>query len=552
VANIRSVEIRPRFLLNGQPFPGAGAGVAVFTLWATKPSDLFDGPQVRLGTSDSPQAVRVVPGVYDVYYSWESGDLVPRNFLTRILRGVPINQDRELRIDVPMITVSGVKQHNGLDFAADGSAAELSLRCVGLRGRVPLGGTLPPDFSVRLIPGVYTFEYDRSEGATIPQNRHATVRRVKLVKDVADLVLNVPSVPQEFTFLHNGAPFPGFVSDYGNVVLKRTGSEEARAGSSFQSPTSVLLIPGTYDAHWQYVSGSTVPRNADARIRRVVVDSSPQVINVPSLEVSGAIRVNGQPPPAMVSDFARLWLETSDGADRVLLGATLEGAFNRRVVPALYDLVYEHAAGDALPSNPRAILARSWRVAAQPSRTIDIPAGTHEGTFLLNGAAFPEMVSEMGRVYFLPWKGDGDPVLAGATLYGGFERRLLPGLYRSAYEYLAGGAIVPTNTLTTFGPARRVKQGDGPATSSEILDVHAAGLTVNYQHNGVPLPEGGPQNARLHLHRGDNSLEIPESSLGAVERIAMEGRFDVFYSYVSGPGLPQNVFMPIGCWELVR
>ncbi len=84
-----------------------------------------------------------------------------------------------------------------------------------------------------------------------------------------------------------------------------------------------------------------------------------------------------------------------------------------------------------------------------------------------------------------------------------------------------------------------------------VLSVRAAGLTVSYEHNGVPLPEGGPANARLDLYRDVNSLTLPESSDGAVERIAMEGRFDLFYHYVGGPGLPRNVFMPFACWNLV-
>ena len=97
-----SVEVRPQFLLNGQPFPGAAAGVAVFTLWATKPSDLFDGPQLSLGSTEQPPpSVRVVPGVYDVYYSWQSGALVPRNQLTRVLRGVRIERDRVLTSTCP-------------------------------------------------------------------------------------------------------------------------------------------------------------------------------------------------------------------------------------------------------------------------------------------------------------------------------------------------------------------------------------------------------------------------------------------------------------------
>ena len=155
-------------------------------------------------------------------------------------------------------------------------------------------------------------------------------------------------------------------------------------------------------------------------------------------------------------------------------------------------------------------------------------------------------------MYLSPLKGGEGPVVLGSTYQGAFSRRVLPGLYRSAYGHEAGESLVPTNTFTTFGPPRRVFQGDGPAAVNVDLDVRAAALTVSYEHNGAPLPEGGPENARLHLQRGHNHLRLLPSAYGVVDRIAMEGRFDLFYQYRAGPGLPQNAFMPFGCWDLVR
>ena len=112
---MRSVAVQPRFRLNGKAFPGPEAGAAVFTLWASEANEHFDGPQLVLGeTQLPPHSVRVVPGVYDVYYSWIFGSDVPRNHLTRVLQGVSLDRDRDLTIDVPMIRVGGVKQHNGI------------------------------------------------------------------------------------------------------------------------------------------------------------------------------------------------------------------------------------------------------------------------------------------------------------------------------------------------------------------------------------------------------------------------------------------------------
>jgi hypothetical protein len=290
---------------------------------------------------------------------------------------VRIRQDGVLAIDVPMVRVSGVKQHNGAAFADDGSAAELSLRREDGRGDVPLGGTLPSEFAVWIIPGTYSLHYDWSEGASLPRNRHATVRQVRLVVKVLNLVLNVPSVVQDFAFLHNGEPFPAAEFDYGDIALSRPDRVPVRIGSTFLPSPTVRLIPGTYDVHWQHRAGASVPRNEDARFRTgLVVDGSPLVIDVPSVEISGDIRVNGQVPPASEIENGRLSLALPDSPDRADLGATRWAGYQIRVVPGRYDVVYDHLAGaSVMPANTGATFVRGWEVAAEPHRMLDIPSG---------------------------------------------------------------------------------------------------------------------------------------------------------------------------------
>jgi hypothetical protein len=550
VFDIPSVEIRPQFRLNGQPFPAAGA--AVITLWASDPTDLFDGPQVVLGrTNESPEAVRLVPGVYDVYYSWESGSSIPRNQLTRILRRVSLKRDRDLVIDVPMVQVRGVKHVNGEPFVDDGSAATLRLRHAD-RGQVPLGGVLPAAFSIRVIPGTYSFEYDWSEGDGLPRNRHAQVRRLHLVKPVSDLVLDVPSVVQEFALLHNGGSFPQSVYDSGGLFLTRGEGEEALIGPSFASPVTVRLIPGTYDARWRHFQGESVPRNEDARFARgVLVNGTRRTLDLHSVEVSGDFRVNGQPPPQSVYDSGSISLATPDGTDRAYLGHTFEGGYRRRVVPGRYDVVYEHYTSESvMPSNPRGTFLRGLRIADDTHRTIDVPVGTVEGDILLNGEPFPASPYENGIIHALPRVPDGSPAVLGYTFDGAFSTRLLPGLYDAAYALQQGDSTVPRNELTVVVYGSRVVQGAAPRRLE--IDVRAGTLVPSYSHNGVPLPTGGTDNARLYLHRGVNHLRLRDTVDGPREQVVMEGRFDVFYAYVAGTNLPRNVFMPFGCVDLVR
>ena len=233
----------------------------------------------------------------------------------------------------------------------------------------------------------------------------------------------------------------------------------------------------------------------------------------------------------------------------MVLGQTRYGAYQTRVVPGVYDIVYEHLTGaSTMPANPRATLARDWRVQDGPIRTIDIPVGTYKGSFLLNGEDFPGGEFLTGRIYAMPLAADQEPVDLGLTYYGGFDRRLLPGLYRAAYAHVVGVGV-PENIFATFGPTRRVREGE---ETTGALDVLAAPIEVSYRHNGASLTLGGPQNARVHLLRGLNHLQLDDSAEGVRELMAMEGRFDLFYQYRGGPDLPGNAFMRFGCWNLTR
>lgn len=126
----------------------------------------------------------------------------------------------------------------------------------------------------------------------------------------------------------------------------------------------------------------------------------------------------------------------------------------------------------------------------------------------------------------------------------------MPGLYDAAYALQQGDSTVPRNELTVVVYGSRVVPG---AASPRVeIDVRAGTLVPSYSHNGVPLPTGGTANARLLLHRDADRLQLRETVDGPREQVVMEGRFDVFYHYVSGTDLPRNVFMPFACVELVR
>jgi hypothetical protein len=545
--DVPSIVVQPQILLNGAPFPGNEGGAAILTLWASEPSPLFDGPQLVLAeTHLARNPVRVIPGVYDVYYSWLSGADIPRNQATRVLQGVTLDHGGDLVIDLRMIRVEGFKHHNGIPFGYDGFAA-LSLRSLDRPGSVALGSAQPAEFETAIMPGRYAFEYDWQQGASVPHNRHSAVRELDLLSSARDLVLNVPSVMQPFQFLLNGVGFPSSEFNRGDLVLRRGANDEVLVGSSHEGDSAVPVIPGSYDVHWRHVVGANVPANSDVPVARGLrITGAPRVIDVPSIEVSGTFLLNGQPTPITEFENARIHLVGRNSGDTLRLGETRYGGFLAHVVPGAYDIVYEHVVGAALPVNPRATLARGWRIEHMPQRTIDIPAGTYKGDYVWNGGNFPPSEFNNGQVYAVPTAADADPVLLGQTRYGAFDLPLLPGGYRAAYGHEVG-ANVPQNAFTTFGPTRRVI---GEAETIESIEVQSGPLEVTFLHNGTLLPAGGPQNIRVHLSRGLNYLRLPESIDGPRAIEAIGGRFDLFYQYRGGPNLPRNAFMRFGCWTL--
>lgn len=549
VANIPSVRVQPVFRLNGKAFPSPRAGVGVFTLWASESNALYSGPQLVLGHGhEQGVKVRVVPGVYDVYYSWVSGNLVPRNQGARVMRHVSLQSDTKLIIDVPMIRITGRKLHNRDEFNFEG-VATMALRGLDGSGNVPLGEVQPPEFDRHIIPGSYDVEYSWQQGFNFPQNEHASVRTISLFNTVEDLALNVPSVIQSVEFLHNGNAFPASPYERGDLVLRRGEREEVRLGSSDEGGATIRVIPGTYDVYWQHRAGAAiVPINRDGLVRaNVLANGTALIVDVPSVDVAGQFLLNGQTPPKSPFENARVSLATK-GGDAATLGETQHGAFAVRVIPGIYDVIYQHLAGAVfLPWNKGATLARGWNVGEQPSRDFDILVGVLKGAFRLNGAPFPASQFESGNIYAVG-PDNQEPVFLGQTDVGAFEARLLPGKYRGAYAHVAGAVIVPKNSFSTFGSTYELLPS---ADISAVLDVRAGPLEVTYQHNGTPLSEGGLDNAVIHLARGANYLRLPESALGG-PILAMDGRFDLYYEYRAGSALPLNLFMPVGCWNLKR
>jgi hypothetical protein len=142
------------------------------------------GDSVALGrTADTMYLPKlIVPGTYDVYYSWNSGDNsmpidIPRNTNARVRQDVSLQQTGALDVDIPVVTLSGRITVDGKVPTDRFGSVRLSNQATG--DGVALGRTGDASYTSKLIvPGSFGIHYSWSSGDTsmpidIPRNTAA-------------------------------------------------------------------------------------------------------------------------------------------------------------------------------------------------------------------------------------------------------------------------------------------------------------------------------------------------------------------------------------------
>jgi hypothetical protein len=561
VVNVRSSVLRPVFRHNGAPFPADPAHSARFFLVPR------EGSAILLGSSaDTAPPIRVLDGVYDVEYRWFAGTEVPRNFDARVMQGVLVAGDRELRIDVPSTTLGGALTMNGAPFPPTGpGAATLSLTSYYGLGNLALANTNATQYTVRLIPGAYRLRY-AAPGTTgaIPGNRSALRERVDIEIDTLVRDFDIPAAISQFQFRVDGQLAPGSLLENGLVSLRTADGDRVDLGESRTQVRTIRLIPRIYEAWWEGLIGSeVVPANPDSRFDRLVDASAAIVVlDVPTRRFEGDFRVNGAAPPANPLERGNIWMrDPLSGAD-VFLGSTDTGRFSRRLIPGAYDLVYGQIVGsEVVPANPQVVFERNRVVAASPAADIDVPVGRLGWNLTLNGAPFPASVLENGRINARS-ADDLAGILFGDTRTLGAQgnsRRLVPGAYRPTYTRLVGSELVPANSLASIDGSFGVLPG---GDQEQTLDLRVGSWDFRFRDNGSLFPADPARRASFALRHRDDSVSLGTSDAPAGPRRLIanvwplaDGRTaTVYYSWLAGSPveLPRNIDQPVSCHVLAE
>jgi hypothetical protein len=549
---IPSFVVTPTFLLNGSPFSASPLESATFFLIPA------EGEPIALGTSFAPAPVRVLAGVYDVEYRWRSGTTVPRNVAARVMQAVPIAANTPLVVDVPGQLVTGALTLDGAPYPQAGST--LLLEGVHGLGRVVLGSTPQPTYSVRLIPGAYRFGYESVTPALfLPANRRALRGRYDIDPGVRVVDFDLPSVSATFQFRFDNVLAPNQVIESGAVSLRSDDGDRIDLGVTNQQTVGWRIVPGTYDAFYEFISGSSVaPANVETRfIAGRTFGAGPHIINVPTAYIEGPLLINGVIAPAVPTEWGRVWLRDHLTGEDTLLGSTDFQSYGRRIVRGTYDLVYTHFTGSVLvPRNDRAVFEYDRSFQSPGNHPLDIPMASVAIALTLNGVTFPAVVPENARLYLRSPADDQDIFGPSTNALGAGSAPwlLLRGTYAPVLSHFTGSSFIPINDRARID-ADFVAQPGVPAVQS--FDVRTGVFDFEFRNNAVAFGNNQVNVAAFELRHFDDVVSLGRTNFDVGPRILVrnveplpDGRHGtVYYTWQAGTGttIPRNIGSPAAC-----
>jgi len=532
---IESSVVTGHFLLDGAAYnPSDGSS---FGLNLVNPDDTDD--DLLLGQFyNTDFSVAVVSGRYAPAYFYQYGDSAPRNNGQTLEPSLDAFEDLTQDIDVPAVDITPVFVLNGRRFPdAPDEVAEFLLVPEGPGEPILLGVSNERPSAVTVLPGHYAVVYAYQSGTAIPLNEHAVIIADVALTASRRLVIPVRAAQVDATVTLNGTPFPNDAYNYGRIALANDDTgDELTLGDTFGGtlPTS-WVIEGRYDAHYRVrYSTGVAPLTPDAIVARDV-DISRRMgslsIDVPSIDLSAEVLVNGAAPPVSAYDYARIGLRFK-GTDEVLtLGDTFELQFaTLPIVAGTYEAIYSHREGSTLPANVNAVFGDELKLDSSGPVTLDIPSIRMSLNLTLDGQAFPLSAYNYARIDAVsePETGPaGEPILAGETLEAAQTLVLLAGRYSFFYTCRECQGQVPANAHARF-----LEGQDLTSSTSLQHDFQSREVRLDATLNGAPFPTDGTVDAELYL--GQNAEDRVSfgltSQLPSAPILLLTGEYEATYA----------------------
>ncbi|MEZ4385123.1 MAG: hypothetical protein R3A79_27585 [Nannocystaceae bacterium] len=502
--------------------------------------------------------------------------------------GIELAQDGVLDVDVPAaeyVVISGKVLLNG-DALPDADGPRGSLRfdytpTVGAPGSATyaLGDSGPENYSVVVPAGATSVHYVPDEGlcgahpeGPMPCTGGALVGTIQLV-DSGVLDVDIPVIVASGVVKQDGAALPDADDDRGHLeFIGRSGGVGSTAAFGADGPASyaMALFPGSYDVAFAGNAGlcaegaAPVPCNSGVVLSGLTLEASGVLdVDVPRVEVSGAVTVNGAPMGDGAEDRGMLRFDATGGdaaggLTTPAFGATGPVSYAASLVAGSYAVALvanpAQCAGEAAPTPcVGGRILPSVALMSSGVLDVDIPRIDLSGKITLAGADLPDESGDRGAVAFALDGGDAASVAlesAGALTYA---LSVLPGEYTIA---LAANAGLCDGVTAPSMPCGGGQLSALELTSSGVLDVDIPVVEVSGKITleGAALPtQTVDRGSVVFAGAGEGSVAVPLGTdpFSNYAITMMPGTYAVSYAAAAMEcvGLPDDA-MPCGGGQL--
>ncbi len=360
--DIPTVLVSGTFNFDGVPAPDSSLDTGRMTLRSRD-------ELIHLGnTREGHYEVRVLPGNYDVVFeSLSSSNIAPANQRATVHSLAAAGPAMVEDIDILTTPLAGALTFNGIQAPADPTDDGFIVLRHPSGDEVLLGLTSDGNYARRVVAGPYeVFYLQDTSRQDAPRNTNAFIR--ELVADPGTPAdIDVPRVDVSGTITLAGAPPPD--SDYqnGHLFLRNMDSgDSVLLGTTRAGVYAAPMVPGDYEVVYVAESaGAPLPINTGAVIDDVsIVAGEPVVLalDVPTVQLAGAVTVNSQPAPMDSLDVGNIFLVDALTQDQLYLGSTYDAGYAQTLTPGDYLVFYRVATSSGLvPENANANLG-CWRV----------------------------------------------------------------------------------------------------------------------------------------------------------------------------------------------
>jgi hypothetical protein len=443
--------------------------------------------------------------------------------------------EEEFDVTIGATDVSLSVTYSGQAFpASQGEQARVWLRDPSNGELIGFGNPADGLRTARVVPRVYEVVYGHLAGSVVPANKLAAIDVID-VRDTESFerAIDIPTVELSGNFSFDGAAAAG-LDELGNVWLRHaTSGDEVFLGRSDGGSYAVTVIPGDYEIHFEWRSGTAVvPRNQRGLVGTVTVGGGAQVhdIDVQTIEVAGSFAFDGVPAPTSADERASFFLHDARTGEEFPIGVSDGGGYAVRVIPGVYDLVLSSPGGAVAPGNAHARL-RQLDTGDAESYAIDVATSRITGAITIDDGPAPTDPADDGRLT-LRGATPGDEVALGSTTGGAFDVVVVAGTYAVHYAQDTSNGTVPLNT--------NARIADVDATVDTVVDVD---IPTAFVSGVITIGAGAPPDSDyddgwVYLRNaatGDTVL-LASTRMGQFAAPVVPGTYEVTYAVETAGG----------------